>query len=436
MKKNFFSTFLIFISILLLILTIFKSEIKLSGNVREDYYLYYIISICGIIFSYISFYFSKKIRLYISIIFFSSLSTFYLFEGYISFKQNLVFKNFYYKIFKNEDYDLRSRIEVYLDYLKKDKSSSLVYSTSYFKDYDLMPLGNKSHSKTLYCNENGYFSSYKSDRYGFNNPDNVWDKEETEYLIIGDSFAHGACVNKPNDIGSNLRRLSGKNVINIGFGANGPLKEYASLREYYPPNVDKLLWFYYENDLRDLNFEKKNKILLNYYNDINFSQNLKKKQYLIDIQIDNFNKQNLEIKKKRIFEQKKKIKIQLINFLKLYETRKLLFNKSINIDEDFDYKFFKNNAQKILEISQKNNSKLYFIFLPSAERYRKKPMDNASYNEIKTIIKNLNIEFIDLHEGFFIKEKNPLKLFSKSLYPHYNEIGYDKVSSAVYELIK
>ena len=41
-----------------------------------------------------------------------------------------------------------------------------------------------------------------------------------------------------------------------------------------------------------------------------------------------------------------------------------------------------------------------------------------------------------VEEGFFMKEKNPLNLFSKSLYPHYNEIGYNKVSSTVFKLIK
>ena len=41
----------------------------------------------------------------------------------------------------------------------------------------------------------------KTDRFGFNNPDNEWDKK-IDYLIIGDSLAQGACVNRPNDITS------------------------------------------------------------------------------------------------------------------------------------------------------------------------------------------------------------------------------------------
>ena len=52
-------------------------------------------------------------------------------------------------------------------------------------------------------------------RYGFNNPDTEWDKEEIEYLLIGDSFVHGACVNRPNDISSVLRNLSKAALINL-----------------------------------------------------------------------------------------------------------------------------------------------------------------------------------------------------------------------------
>ena len=85
-------------------------------------------------------------------------------------------------------------------------------------------------------------SIYDSDRYGFNNPDKEWDYNEIEYFVIGDSFGHGACVNRPYDIASNLRTLTKKKVLNIGYGGNGPLIEYAALREYLPRNVKNVIW--------------------------------------------------------------------------------------------------------------------------------------------------------------------------------------------------
>ena len=51
------------------------------------------------------------------------------------------------------------------------------------------------------------FATYKSDRYGFNNPNNEWNKGDIEYLLIGDSFVQGYCVDQKDTISGNLRSL-------------------------------------------------------------------------------------------------------------------------------------------------------------------------------------------------------------------------------------
>ena len=55
---------------------------------------------------------------------------------------------------------------------------------------------------------------------------------EFEYVLLGDSFIHGACVNRPYDISSVLSNLSNKTVLNLGYGGNGPLSQYAIMKEY------------------------------------------------------------------------------------------------------------------------------------------------------------------------------------------------------------
>ncbi|MEZ4575980.1 MAG: hypothetical protein R2857_13865 [Vampirovibrionales bacterium] len=45
-------------------------------------------------------------------------------------------------------------------------------------------------SRTLLCNENGFWVDYQSDRYGFRNPDTVWDQPTADVLLVGDSFTH------------------------------------------------------------------------------------------------------------------------------------------------------------------------------------------------------------------------------------------------------
>ena len=44
------------------------------------------------------------------------------------------------------------------------------------------------------CNENGYYAIYKSDRYGFRNDDENWNKLNLEYVVVGDSYGIGECV--------------------------------------------------------------------------------------------------------------------------------------------------------------------------------------------------------------------------------------------------
>ena len=76
----------------------------------------------------------------------------------------------------------------------------------------------------------------------------------------------------------------------MGFGGNGPLIEYALIREYLPLiKPKKLLWIYYEqNDLfLDLSNELKNKILNNYLVDKNFNQDLINKKLVLDIKLKN-----------------------------------------------------------------------------------------------------------------------------------------------------
>ena len=78
-----------------------------------------------------------------------------------------------------------------------------------------------SNVKTINCNENGHYSIYESDRYGFNNDDKIWDKE-IDYLVLGDSMVLGNCVNTNHIISSQLMDITQK-ILNLGMAGNGPL---------------------------------------------------------------------------------------------------------------------------------------------------------------------------------------------------------------------
>ena len=94
--------------------------------------------------------------------------------------------------------------------------------------------------------------------------------------MIGDSFTHGSCVQREQNMATFLNtRLGG--VINLGVGGFGPLLELAALTEYLQPlKPPVVLWIFYEgNDLNeDLPREIKSPLLMNYLDHDDFTQDL------------------------------------------------------------------------------------------------------------------------------------------------------------------
>ena len=89
------------------------------------------------------------------------------------------------------------------------------------------------------------------------------------------------------------------------------------------------------------------------------------------------------------------------------------------------------------ELSDKNNSDFYFVFLPSYERYAHSyDKDQILYNQIKIIVNKLNIKFIDIHKEFLNNKKNQLEYFPFQTAGHYNIEGYKEVSKIIYKFVK
>ena len=384
----------------------------------------------------------KNFKTYFIIIFLSTISALYLFESYLLIKEkNIILKKAeMYKKKTGKSYDLRSKFEVYND-LKNDKEKVTLSMTAWSKIFldknDLLPLSGLSNIKSILCNENGYYSSYLSDRYGFNNPDKEWDKKSIDYLVLGDSFAHGACVNRPNDISSVLRSLSKKNVLNLGISGNGPLTEYATLREYKHTNVKNIIWIYFEGyDLADLINEKKNFILMNYIKDENFSQNLRNRNDAKDQVVKKITKKEYN----RIVEKysdDNKLKYKILKFIRLDKTKKVIFVNQV-ISEEINERVFK-DFKDILALTKieadKMKSKLYFVYLPEFLRLSEN-YSNKNYYKVLKIVNDLDIPVIDLKKNLLDKEKNPFDLYPFGMNAHFNVKGYRKSSQIILENIK
>ena len=427
MGKNLLAKFLFFLS-LTSFLIIFYRRNEVSGiyNFND---LYFLVPILLFGLSIASVFLPKIIKFY----FFYSLSailiSIYSLEIIFFFQSGKNIEKKKVEYFKKNKLDYRKRFEVYDNILKRNLNETLTVPPQNFlkKNYPLFPLSGISQKKTIMCNESGYYNNYISDRFGFNNDDKVYEKKDIHSVFIGDSFLHGACVNNVDNLISNLRStkfFNEKNILNLGYGGNGPLINLATLREYFPKNknVKYLFWIYYEgNDLKELNNELASETLLKYLKNSTYSQSLKKKQKEINNYVFDLLNNNEKINDETNFLSLKSI----ISILGIDRTRGLIFSK-------FDPKYkknveilnsFKKIAQEIHIYSKYFKTELVFVYIPSSFKSEGKNY----YEDVLNIIIDNKIKFLDLTNVKFIYDKNMYPKFGA----HFNEKGYKALSDEI-----
>lgn len=185
----------------------------------------------------------------------------------------------------------------------------------------------------------------------------------------------------------------------------------------------------------DLQNESTNKILKKYVEDQSFYQNLKKRQNEINflaneklqLEISRLQKNKTEVLKK-----KNNLYYELYRFLKLYNTRNILIPPKAKEGYEFE-----KIAYLMKYFVKKNDSKLFFIYLPEYNRYYLQDYKNENYKKVKNIIEKLDIPFIDINSEVFLKENNPLDLFPFGLRGnHYTKEGYNKVGKFIANFIE
>lgn len=89
------------------------------------------------------------------------------------------------------------------------------------------------------------------DRNGFRNPA---DLESADIVLIGDSFVEGLTVTYAELVTTQLARLQGTVVANLGQSTYGPLQELIVLKRYaLPLHPRTVVWMFFEgNDLQDV----------------------------------------------------------------------------------------------------------------------------------------------------------------------------------------
>ena len=432
----------------LLVYALWRSEVIWHGSSRHLYTKYYLIAICGLIFSAITFRLRDSIRLNVVMVVVAVMATLYTIELCLFLTEwRLPHPNHIEAAQKNIPYDKRQKYQVVKELQENgiDAVPSVGHHQVEFSanDEKLISLSGISKKTTVFCNESGYFSIYPSDRFGFNNPDREWNHSHISGLLLGDSFTQGACVKPNEDIAGQLRQITGKAFLNLGIAHAGPLVEFARLVEY---GADKkptyIYWMYFEqNDFRDLRREMRNPRLVQYLSE-GFSQNLAEHQNAIDKALS-----------KKVEREKSKrtsrgyFKKNLRYYLELGGLRYLLsINNNTGPGKDRIRTNYQEELEGLQEILRKAKTiagtwggTIYFVYLPSFQRYDTEYPDYRRFirwrDEEKSLVfdavNKLSISIIDIDKTVFANQTNPLELFPFRMNGHYNDEGYRLIAEEI-----
>ena len=435
-------------AILLSIYAVYKIYSPLSYTTNTFYYLCILFSgISATLFGF-GLKLNNNLKVNLSVLIITIGISFYAYEIYLEYSDIEISKKLIdqseTKTLKEVFEDLNdSGVDTYRNFLP----AYLIQSNGLTNEYGgIYPLGGISNITTLLHNESGYYPIIETDERGFNNSKGLYNKNKIDIMLIGDSFIEGYSV-RHNETISAVIRESDYNAISLGKGGNGPLINFATLIEYAKPLQPKIvLWFFYFNDLSDLNIEMSSSFLKKYLNEDGFSQNLISRQNEIDNVLVNYIQEEKEKEEIKGKETKTKRSLERsIQILKLSNFRlkmNLYPNPLLPLE-------FNNILEKSNKVVSGWGGKLYFIYLPSYYRYStilsnpfKKYLNFIysvnldPYENILRTVTELDIPIIDIHKEVFEPHPDPLSLFPFREIGHYTAEGYRLIAENIIKILK
>ena len=243
-----------------------------------------------------------------------------------------------------------------------------------------------------------------------------------KYLIpvsCASSFVEGFSVNQNESISAVLRE-AGYRAISLGRSNNGPLTEFAALKEYAEPLKPKIvLWVYFYKNLGDLIRELKLPVLRKYLDKDGFSQNLISRQEEIDSVLINYVQGKWERKKK------------IVDIIRLSKLRNWIH--LVPKPQSALTTIFKDILQQSKQMVSEWGGEMYFVYLRGfslqSTDYK---IDNQKNREIVIqTVTELDIPIINIQNEVFKTHPDPLSLFPFRIAGHYNAEGYRLVAEAI-----
>jgi hypothetical protein len=335
----------------------------------------------------------------------SSLIGIYLFELGVSFynpQKQLI------------NWDRRSLLEVYEDERSSKSGASVPIFPYLFINDDknhvlnsfggVYPVGGLEDTATYMCNEWGEYNQFTSDKFGLNNDNSIYDKPKIN-LLIGDSFAFGACLDAPDTLAGNLDNLLDGDILNLSYSGNGPLLSLKTVADILPKSVGEIqsvVYVYFAgNDFENLDNELQNQHLSAYLQCVNL-----KDCNPHDIEVLNLYEEKKVFLDSLLLESKKINIEEMVNSIKgfvlLRNTRKFLipisFRDHILTTFDWNYDAFEKTLLLFSNLAKGSNAPGIFVYLPDNKGSARN--HNYDYNKSKVleIVQKSELKIIDFEK--------------------------------------
>lgn len=293
----------------------------------------------------------------------------------------------------------------------------------------IMPVSGLA-NRTIYTQ----YGTHPSDRFGFKNPDGVWDEAQRSIVFVGDSFTYGADVAPEVGFVERLRRR-GYPVINLGCGGNGPLAELASLVEYgHLADPATIVWVYYEgNDLtKDLPSELQIPLLAGYL-DLSHFQGLARRNEVVQSKLEAF------IERQRESATQAGDPARILGDQIDWWTLPMLTHLRSALGLTYGYRSgilsaYVEILDRVAKTASDHGTRTLLVYLPALGRYESwlSAADAQGFGaEVIRVARRAGFEIIDMSAVFREAVADPRSLYEGHLTPE----GYALVADAVEDMV-
>jgi len=306
-------------------------------------------------------------------------------------------------------------------------------------DGPALPLTGMSNQPTALCQLGGLELVFQSDSFGFRNRVRPVAESVTNVALVGDSFAHGYCVEDSASMAGRISSAFGS-VENLGVTGAGPLWELGVIREYASrlrPRV--IVWAFYEgNDLEGIDVEKTG-FAANYL-DRAFSQRLADRKRTIEAAVQSrldsiaasFDQGPAERFRQLILFRATRARLALS--VRPRETAVAPSGSPIESDIPL--------LEKIVKVAKDEaagwGGQILFVYLPDRDRYTaalrntpefSMPGHHSAHARVVSKIASLGVDVLDI-VPVLAGQPAPLALFDEGGV-HYNGRGYKLVADSI-----